>query len=546
MLQLIKKIRNYMGQNGIESLLINTCDEFLLEYNELKTCARYLVTGFSGSCGEVLLTQDKLFLFVDGRYHIQAEQETDPSFVTVVKLQQGERFSDALINRIDNNSTFGICKAKVSLNFYETIQPLLVEKNVSIRLLDEDLVLKFANIEKAQMPHLLEQIPVELCEKTTEEKIEIVLSSLKENEAALFTKLEDVAYLTNLRAYYIEYASSFKGYFLVTKNNAILFTNDNVENIAPFKIQPLKNVQEYLEKLVKNYIVLFEKSSINLQLFDIIKDNCKKISSVENANIFNLKSIKNKQEIEHYKSAFKRTDEVVEYINELVNSNEKLSEYDLAQIVEKEFKKRGAKSLSFKTIMAFGTNTALIHYTNNSKERFLQDGDFVLLDCGAYFEGGLATDITRTFIRGKATKEQKQLYTSVLKGFIKGFQTKLEVGATGSLIDENVRNSLNNAHMKGFAFPHGTGHGVGVCVHETPPSISSSQWGKYPLESGMVFSIEPGLYKENFGGVRIENIVYIDENYKIQPLSKAKLEEKLIDFELLNEDEKEFVKKWNT
>ena len=543
--ELITKIRNFMREEHIDSLLVNTCDEFLLEYNAVETCPRYIITGFTGSAGDALLTADELYLFADGRYHIQAEQETDRKVVSVYKLCSGERYSDALCSKIQDNSTFAVCGAKISSNFYDIVEKKLSEKNVKIKVLDEDVVLKFAGIEKISEANELYEVPEKISGKTNSEKIHDIQSELNEGEIALFSKPEDVAYITNLRGNYIEYSSSFKAYLLVEKSNVILFTNDKTEDTSLWELKKLEESRDVLAEKAKTHKIIYEKNSVNLEIFNIIKNNGEALAATDGNNFFSTKSIKNDAEIEHYKEIYKKTDKVVEYINELVHSDKHFSEYDLAEIVETEFRKLGAKALSFKTILAFGENTALIHYTKNSKERYLKDGELVLLDCGAYFEGGLATDITRTFVRGKASPEQKHLYTTVLRGFINGYLLGLTEQSVGKNIDSKVRETLDNANLEGFSFPHGTGHGVGISVHEAPPSVSPSVYGEKELKTGMIFSIEPGLYKENFGGVRIENIVYIDKNFKMHSLSRAKFEEELIDFSMLNDEEKKFIIEWN-
>lgn len=136
--KLVDNLRNYLRDNGIDYLLINTGDEFLLEYNPKEASARYWVTGFTGSTGEALLSKDDLFLFVDGRYHTQADNEVDKNTVTVVKMVLGESFSSAVVEKIKENSTLAIVASKVPLNLYKTLQEKISEKKVEIKLLDKD------------------------------------------------------------------------------------------------------------------------------------------------------------------------------------------------------------------------------------------------------------------------------------------------------------------------------------------------------------------------------------------------------------------------
>lgn len=542
--ELIEKLRLHLSKNAINFLLINTSDEFLLEYNKLESCSRYLVTGFKGSCGEALLSQNDLFLFVDGRYHIQAEQECDEKVISVIKMKSGETFAGSIAKKISPYSKIGIIQKTTSLSFYKKLKEFLAKKNVEFVFLDNDPVIELAQINKDSTIEKLFSVPTKICGQNFEQKHAEIKNFLKENEICLFTKLEDVAYYTNLRANYIPNSSCFKGYLIAGHSEYTLYTDDLLPNFVEIPTKKLMNFLDDLKNLSQKYKILYEPFGLNLSIYKTIKNNAREISLLGGTNPYNKKSIKNSFEIEHYKEIYKKTDEVVEFVGDLVNSDKIFSEYELAQIVEDEFKKRGAIDLSFKTILAFGKNTALIHYTQNSIEKNIEDGMFVLLDCGAYFEGGYATDITRTFFRGVPTNEQKKLYTAVLKAFLQGYSYKLTSKTTGANLDTIVRKVINENQFDGFAFPHSTGHGVGICVHEAPPYIASVKVAEFPLQKGMIFSIEPGLYKEGCGGVRLENIVFINNNNDIESLSKACFEEKLIDYSMLDKKELELLNKW--
>lgn len=158
--------------------------------------------------------------------------------------------------------------------------------------------------------------------------------------------------------------------------------------------------------------LLVDKASINAHDYALIKEPIHNLSPVKH-----MKAIKSQQEIEAYKKAFERTDMAVQAIRDYIESNENLSEYDIAKRLRDEFIKYGAKSLSFNSIVAIDKNSALAHYSKNSKDVILKDGSLVLIDCGAYYESGLATDITRVFVKGQPSKLQKRVYTTVLKAF---------------------------------------------------------------------------------------------------------------------------------
>ncbi|GBF23539.1 Xaa-Pro aminopeptidase, partial [Candidatus Gastranaerophilus sp. (ex Termes propinquus)] len=239
------------------------------------------------------------------------------------------------------------------------------------------------------------------------------------------------------------------------------------------------------------------------------------------------------------KDCFKRLDKAIEAFKGRLQ--EGLDEARLKEIVEEEIFAQGARALSFKTILAIGENSSFIHYNGLNDKRKLKAGDTVLLDCGAYFEGGLATDITRVFVLGGASKEQKTVYTRVLQAFLRAYYKSAN---TGFELDELARDFLKSTAPEGFEFSHSLGHGVGVSVHQAPPVISPADKEKAPLVSGNVFSIEPGLYCEGKFGVRLENVVYISEEGEKISLSKFPFEEALVDFELLDEEEEAWLRKW--
>ncbi|MBQ9688646.1 M24 family metallopeptidase, partial [bacterium] len=249
--------------------------------------------------------------------------------------------------------------------------------------------------------------------------------------------------------------------------------------------------------------------------------------------------------IAHYKDCFKKTDDAVLATRECIDMHEGISEYDIEKALEENFYKYGAKSLSFKSIVAKDQNSAQAHYSKSSKDEILKDGSLILIDCGAYYEGGLATDSTRVFVKGEPTALQKEVYTKVLKAFLNAFATSVTTNTTGFEIDEVARKLLNKIKPDGFEFSHSLGHGIGISVHENPPSLSPSELGKTLLKPNMCFTIEPGLYNESHFGIRLENSCYLDENYKIQSFSHLPFEEKLIDYTLLTQQEQEILNGYN-
>ena len=208
-------------------------------------------------------------------------------------------------------------------------------------------------------------------------------------------------------------------------------------------------------------------------------------------------------------------------------------------------KNKNFYSLSFPTIAGSGPNGAIVHYRASKKSnRKIKDDDLFLVDSGAqYFDG--TTDVTRTIAFSKVTQEQKKMYTLVLKGHIAVALSTFSENERGKLLDKLARKFLKREKLN---FDHGTGHGVGffLNVHESPPSISPLS--KYKFKKGMVVSNEPGFYKKNKYGIRIENLVLTRKKQNklyFETLTVAPLEPKLIDFKLLTSIERKWLRNYH-
>ncbi len=512
MSNIIEKVRKFMDEQEVSYLLVNSSNKYLEEYMPLDENSRYYVTGFSGSTGDVLVTKDRVYLFVDGRYHIQADLEVNHDIVTVVKLQTGQTFLDELIKKIPEGETLGIFSKKNSQKRVE----YLVNKSVKLKYFDNDFISKDAVSDTANVVSV-DGVPVE-------EKIK----NINYDGAVLITNSEEVSYLFNLRDFSKNYSSKIRGKAVILAGRARL----------------LDDIDDFVQSYQGNIFV--DKSSINAYDYNLIGE---KVKILDDSPIKLMKSVKTDEEIEHYKEAFRRTDLAVKAIRDYIENNNNISEFDIAQQLEKEFKRFGAKSLSFKSIVAKDKNSALAHYSKCSKDEILKDGSLVLIDCGAYYEQGLATDITRVFVKGEPSELQKRVYTTVLKMFLNAFKmqggedAKRQSPLRGFDIDAVARKIYSQNEIEGFVFNHGLGHGIGISVHEYPPNLSKNEMAKVEIKDNMCFTIEPGLYNENHFGVRLENSCYMKDG-KIHSFVHMNYEKKLIDFSRLTEQEKDWLKEF--
>lgn len=509
-------IKNFMANNQLKYLLVNSTNKFLVEYNTLQENSRYKITKFSGSTGEALITPKTIYLFVDGRYHIQADLEVNHEIVTVIKLNSTQNQLDEIIKRVPQNEILGIFSQKVSLKNYTKINSQRKTKLLPTDPLDTQ------ETEQNQNQADIE-INLSLTGLSVSDKIKEVTKSLNNDEYLYLTDLDEVSYLYNMRNFSQNYSSKIKARAIIKKDSHKLYKCEDFDTLE----QDLKGITQ---------TVLIDENSINVYDFNLIKTP--KILAATPVCL--MKSQKNDNELSHLKEAFRKTDKALSATRDYILNNDNISEFDIAKKLEEEFYKNGAKSLSFKSIIAKDKNSALAHYSKSSKDEIIKDGSLVLIDCGGYFEGGLATDITRVFVKGEPTALQKEIYTLVLKAFLNAYnytQTHHQRPFSGFKVDEVVQNIFKENNTKEFVFNHGLGHGIGINVHEFPPRLSKHETSKVSIKEGMCFSIEPGLYKEGSFGVRLENSCYYKDN-KIHSFVKMNYEKKLIDFSMLSEQEK--------
>ena len=264
--------------------------------------------------------------------------------------------------------------------------------------------------------------------------------------------------------------------------------------------------------------------------------------------IYLSKSIKNKNEIKHtINSHIIDGVALTKFLHWIkVLNKKKISEIDAQNKLEK-FRKMNKNYLfpSFDTISGAGGNGAIVHYrASNKTSKIINKNDIFLCDSGGQYKYG-TTDVTRTICFSKPKKNIKDIFTKVLKGHIAVVMSNLKTHFNGKLIDIRARKSLRKS---GFDYEHGTGHGVGFFsnVHEGPQAIS--KFNTVKLQEGMVLSNEPGYYKKGQFGIRIENLIYIKKyNNKLhfENLTLAPIDKDLINFNLLNKMEKNYLFKYH-
>lgn len=542
-LKLIEYLREYLSKNDIDGIIINSTNEFLVEYNMLDMNSRYHLTDFTGSTGDVLFTLDKIYLFVDTRYHEQADNQVNHDYIEVVKMPLSCSFLSAINEIIPAYYKLGIISKKVSKKFYENLSKKLQAKNSVIKLLNIDPVYEYKKDSIKNVTYNIFDVNKDIAGKTPDEKFNIIKEYAGDKFNILVTCLEDIAYLTNKRSYDFAYSAIFPAKAIINEKGVNIYSDCDIPYIGEvYNKLPFSEFEKDLKNITKSTLYI-DDSNITIYDFKLINQDNKILQS--HLNLF--KTVKNENEINHLKTCFERADNALKVLYDMINSETVYSEYDYYQALIDAMKSNGALSLSFKPIVAAGSNTSVIHYSTPSKEKLVEDGDFLLVDYGGYYEGGLATDTTRTFIKGTPSQEQKTAYTTVLKAFLNAYFNKYNKKSTYYNIDKIARDTIEKSAPQGFEFAHSTGHGVGISVHENPPRVSSGDISKTKILENTVFSIEPGVYKEGIGGIRLENTVYAsyeEDKIIMNSLSHFPFEIKLVDLSIMNDYEKYYYMKW--
>jgi len=533
----IKQLINKFNQFNIEGYIIPKNDEFFSEYaaiNRLK-----IISNFSGSAGLAIVLRKNNYLFVDGRYTIQAQQQSGKQF----KIIEIHKF---LPHKIIKNLTLGFDPSLLTrkqLNVY--FGNSLMLKQINKNLIDE--IYK----EKTSKMKTFFSLNNKVAGETFKSKINKIRSILRSNKADyLFVSApENVAWVLNIRGSDNPNSpipncrliiGKDKGLFLMTqKEKALKIIND--KKLSKKQIINPEKFENLIKKLKGNKFII-DPLSCSVINENIIKSKFQIINIDDPC--YKLKSIKNSSEIKHMINAHIEDGvALTKFIYWIKNINKKkITEID-SQNKLKKFRKLNKNYLfpSFSTIAGTGPNAALPHYIASKKSnKTIKKSDIFLCDSGGQYKFG-TTDVTRTICFSKQKNSIKDIFTKVLKGHIAVATTNLKKFNTGKKVDARARQFLKK---DGLDYAHGTGHGVGFFsnVHEGPQSITKINTVK--LEKGMIVSNEPGYYKKGHYGIRIENLVYIKKiNKKLQfeNLTLVPIEKDLINFNLLTNREKNYL-----
>ena len=542
----IKRLQKLLKKFDIDGYIVPKNNNFFGEYVPSSEDNLKYISNFTGSAGFAVILKNKNYLFVDGRYTIQANMQCgkyykiftipkDYPFNIFKNLNLGfdpKLHTDSSLNRLFGNTSIKL--SAISENLIDLLWKR--KKNINTK--------PFFLIKDKDAGVKLENKLTDLIKLVKKNKVDFLFTTASEN----------VAWLLNIRGTDTDYSPLPNSHTLIDKSGKVYLFCDLKKISNSIKVRFKKNVKILNFNLLPNFFsnlknkrILIDSISCSIFYRLIIKKNNSILAKQD--PIYLLKSIKNKVEINNsITSHIYDGDALTKFIFWLKNNfkTKKISEIS-AQEKLLEFRKKNKtfKSLSFPTISGSGPNSAIIHYkADKISNRLLSKGDIYLVDSGGQYSYG-TTDVTRTLSLDVQSKKIKEIFTRVLKGHIAVASYKLNENSCGDKIDLVARKYLKDINLD---YPHGTGHGVGyfLNVHEGPQAISRGN--KVKFKEGMITSNEPGFYKKNSFGIRIENLIYVKKNnekLKFIDLTLVPIDKTLIEKKLLTSLEKNWLNKYH-
>lgn len=563
----IAKLREQMKERGMDVYIVPTADFHQSEYVGEHFKARKFMTGFSGSAGTAVFTMTEARLWVDGRYFIQAAAQIEGTSIEMMKMGKPgvPTIDEYLKEAIPENGTLGFDGRVVAMGNGRRYEEIVAEKNGKI-VYAYDLVGEIWE----DRPELSKEPVFTLEEKYTGEstasKLKRIREKMAENGATVhvLTTLDDICWTLNIRGNDIEFFPLVLSYAVITMDQMHLYIDESKldeEIKASFAkdgivLHPYNDIYEDIKAYGAEETFLIDPIRLNYALYSNICKDAKKVEAQNPEEVF--KGIKNKVEIENIRKA-QIKDSVahvrfMKWLKEHVGK-ETITEMSASDKLD-EFRAEMGNFIrpSFEPISSYGEHAALCHYTSSPETNVeLKEGSVFLTDTGAGFWEG-STDITRTYALGEIPEIMKEHFTLIVMCNLGLASARFVKGCSGSNLDPFARKPLWD---RGLDFNHGTGHGVGYLlnIHEGPLNIGWGSRGSniVPLQEGMIFTDEPGIYIEGSHGVRLENELLVREGEKneygqfmyLEPLTFIPFDLDAVKAEMLSEEYKKLLNEYH-
>ncbi len=548
-------LRASMKEQGINWYLVDDADPHLSEYVSAHDKERSWLSGFTGSNGQLLISDSFAGLWTDGRYTLQAKKQMEGTEyeIFIISERGTKRLSELLIERACAGDVVGVNGKLFSYGMIESLAKKLEEKGARVRT-DADLLAPLWSDRPANPTEPAVSYPAEYHGEETAEKLEKLRKTMKDlgTDVLAVTTLDDTNWLFNIRGNDVADTPVVQCFGLVTGNGCTCY-------IKPEKMPP--EVETELKKngvLCKDYDTIADdlaalpsgtklglvKNTVNAYLAGIVPETVEKVFVDD--PVERQKMCKNAVETKWAKQ--RHIDDGVALVQFFCWLSKHfpqtpMTEWDIV-LKLRSFRQKleGYTEDSFETIAGYGPNGAIVHYQPMpDASAKLEPKGLLLIDSGAQLLGA-TTDITRTVVLGPLSEEEKHDFTLVLKSWIALSSAVFPEGTTGKQLDTLAREVL---WKEGIDYQHGTGHGVGafIACHEGPVSFSNAT---VPMKEGMIISVEPGIYKAGSHGIRTENLAIVEkapfEHFlQLTALTRCPVDQRAIDVSMLNRQEKDWL-----
>ncbi len=558
----LRLLRHEMAAEGIDAIIFPTNDPHGSEYVAPHWQARQYVSGFTGSAGTAVVTATEAALWTDSRYFLQAAEQLSGTEYQLMKdgMADTPTVTEWLLRKMSANG--GTCIAVdgmvASYSVVKQLQLDMQRIGVSVRT-NYDAMRMIWHERPAIPASEIYAIEQEYTGETATERLRRIREKMTQCHADAFltTDLMEVAWTLNLRGSDLPMTPVFVSFLLVEHDNATLYCNgklsDSAQKVlseARVAVKPYTKLQEELQTIDSR--ILCDSTVTCHTLYKNIKHVIDQPSPVQT-----FKAVKNTVEIGGFRQSMLLDGiALVKWLRWLkpavaAGGQTEISVSDKLEQLRKEAKE--FRSLSFDTISGYNAHGAIVHYSATPQSNAaLKPEGLLLVDSGAQYTCG-TTDITRTIALGPVSKEMRHAYTHVLKANIALATTPFPENTNGTQLDSVARSVLWRG---GLHYMHGTGHGVGwrLCVHEGPQGIRQP-WTPAPLCPGMVVTDEPGVYIEGCFGVRIENMMLVEQAEnptglysmnRLTPLTLCPIDTAPIDVSLMTTDEIHWLNRYHS
>ena len=507
---------------GLEAFVVPRADEHMGEYVPASAERLMWLTGFTGSAGMAVVGRRFAALFVDGRYTLQAATQVDAKLFEIVQVPEASP-GEWLAGKLREGAVVGFDPWLHPTAWVKAFETALAKSGVKLKPLARNPVDRLWGSDRPAPPlGAISVQPLQNAGRIAEDKIADLQKALKADgrDAVVLTLPDSIAWAFNIRgsdvkhnptplAFAIVHAAG-KPELFVDKRKLGAEAKSHLAGLVRLRdpgdlaerVKALKTAEKRVQIDEGTAAHWFRRAlGARSPLVIDARDPC-----------ILPKARKNAAEIAGARTAHERDGVAMARYLAWLDREASSGRVDEIAAVKRLEAMRGEtqalKEISFDTISGSGANGAIVHYrVTEATSRTLAKGELFLVDSGAQYQDG-TTDVTRTVAIGKPTQEMRERFTLVLKGMIAISMLRFPKGTTGAHIDVFARKALWDA---GLDFDHGTGHGVGsyLSVHEGPQSISKR--GHVALDPGMIISNEPGYYKTGAYGIRIENLVLVEE-----------------------------------